>query len=187
MSPWPRRPQSPPLSIPTASNPAPKPDNAKRLVPNTPAPNVNLEIPTLYSRRAAALEAPPVKHGRSFSHPFPSLFGGGSKRAEKRGPGRSRGIVESTDDDDSVRELRSSQSSNVPSRNASLSTKSETVTGRCMTCDSTVRWPRELKVFRCTVCLTVNDLEPNSDQGQSPTAQQRNTNDFAQKMGKAPT
>lgn len=28
-----------------------------------------------------------------------------------------------------------------------------------MTCDSTVRWPQGLKVFRCTTCLTINDLE----------------------------
>lgn len=35
-----------------------------------------------------------------------------------------------------------------------------------MTCDSTVRWPRDLKVFRCTICLTVNDLEPNHAAGE---------------------
>jgi len=29
-----------------------------------------------------------------------------------------------------------------------------------MTCDSMVRWPKELKVFRCAVCLTINDLKP---------------------------
>lgn len=34
------------------------------------------------------------------------------------------------------------------------------MTGKCMTCDSMVRWPKELKVFRCTVCLTINDLQP---------------------------
>lgn len=34
------------------------------------------------------------------------------------------------------------------------------MTGKCMTCDSMVRWPKELKVFRCTVCLTINDLKP---------------------------
>ena len=33
------------------------------------------------------------------------------------------------------------------------------VTGRCITCDSRVRWPRHLDVFRCTVCLMVNDLK----------------------------
>ena len=32
--------------------------------------------------------------------------------------------------------------------------------GRCMTCGSLVRWPRELCMFRCTICMTVNDLQP---------------------------
>lgn len=35
------------------------------------------------------------------------------------------------------------------------------VTGKCSTCDSRVRWPRHLDVFRCTVCLMVNDLKPS--------------------------
>lgn len=43
--------------------------------------------------------------------------------------------------------------------------KEEMTTGRCMTCHSTVRWPRDLKVFRCTECLTVNDLVPYSGSG----------------------
>jgi E3 ubiquitin-protein ligase HECTD2 len=34
------------------------------------------------------------------------------------------------------------------------------VTGKCMTCDSMVRWPKNLHVFRCTVCMTINDLKP---------------------------
>ena len=35
------------------------------------------------------------------------------------------------------------------------------VTGKCSTCDSRVRWPRHLDMFRCTVCLMVNDLKPS--------------------------
>ena len=34
------------------------------------------------------------------------------------------------------------------------------ITGKCMTCDCMVRWPKELLVFRCTICLTINDLKP---------------------------
>ena len=41
--------------------------------------------------------------------------------------------------------------------------RQQPVTGKCMTCDSTVRWPQGLKVFRCTTCLTINDLEPFSE------------------------
>lgn len=33
-------------------------------------------------------------------------------------------------------------------------------TKHCMCCDYNVRFPRELKVFRCSNCLTVNDIEP---------------------------
>ena len=38
----------------------------------------------------------------------------------------------------------------------------EFVTGKCVTCDSLVRWPRHLDVFRCTVCLMVNDFKPGA-------------------------
>lgn len=31
-------------------------------------------------------------------------------------------------------------------------------TGNCMTCSSLMRWPKELKVFKCTICTTINDL-----------------------------
>lgn len=33
------------------------------------------------------------------------------------------------------------------------------ITGKCATCGSSVRWPRHLHVFRCTVCLMVNHLK----------------------------
>lgn len=33
------------------------------------------------------------------------------------------------------------------------------MTGNCATCGSLVRWPRHLHVFRCTVCLMVNQLK----------------------------
>lgn len=29
-----------------------------------------------------------------------------------------------------------------------------------MTCGSLVRWPRDLHVFRCVICMTINDLQP---------------------------
>lgn len=33
-------------------------------------------------------------------------------------------------------------------------------TGMCMTCNAKVRWPKGLKLYRCTVCHCINDLEP---------------------------
>ncbi len=46
------------------------------------------------------------------------------------------------------------------------------VTGTCMTCGSLVRWPRELLLFRCTICLTINDLEPNDAERKKDASQQ---------------
>lgn len=40
------------------------------------------------------------------------------------------------------------------------------VTGTCMTCGSLMRWPKELGVFRCTICATINDLE--DPRGETP-------------------
>ncbi|KAL8768377.1 MAG: hypothetical protein Q9209_005411 [Squamulea sp. 1 TL-2023] len=41
---------------------------------------------------------------------------------------------------------------------------SELTSGRCATCDSTIKWPRHLDVFRCTVCLMINDLRQSEEQ-----------------------
>lgn len=38
-----------------------------------------------------------------------------------------------------------------------------------MTCDSTVRWPQDLQVFRCTTCLTINDLNLYDEQRPGDT------------------
>ena len=100
--------------------------------------------------------SPSKRHGRSKSHPFPSLFSG---RKKKHGDTVGIGGIESTDDE---------KVSPVPARNTALNPDAkqtkfpdkELMAGKCMTCDSSVRWPKELKVFRCTVCLTINDLKP---------------------------
>ena len=90
-------------------------------------------------------------HGRSMSHPFPSLFSGKKKRSEETtgtaAAAVGGGAFDSTDDE--------SSSSPLKQKVADKDLK----TGKCMTCDSMVRWPKELKVFRCTVCLTINDLK----------------------------
>jgi E3 ubiquitin-protein ligase HECTD2 len=112
-------------------------------------------------------------HTRSFSHPFPSFFGGGSKKSEKRNL-KNKLSVEFTGHDEENGNGRPSQPSGTPSRNSSVKNGSEPMTGKCMTCDSTVRWPRDLKVFRCTVCLTVNDLEPNHVAGENSSAKHQN-------------
>ncbi|KAE8352935.1 HECT-domain-containing protein [Aspergillus coremiiformis] len=95
-------------------------------------------------------------HSRSISHPFQSPF-----------PGRRRNksiskhdFLDSDDDDDDVTYLPDPLSSSPRKGALRSSPGAELMTGKCMTCNCTVRWPRNLKVFRCTECLTVNDLEP---------------------------
>lgn len=39
-------------------------------------------------------------------------------------------------------------------------------TGRCLTCSTMMRWPKNLSTFRCTECLMVNDLEVPGDNGK---------------------
>jgi len=38
-----------------------------------------------------------------------------------------------------------------------------------MCCDSTVRWPKNLFVFRCMICRTINDLK-SLEGGKPPSA-----------------
>lgn len=94
-------------------------------------------------------------HGRSMSHPFPSLFAT-KKKDSRHGDVAPGAGFESTDDD-----TASPSRSNVHNSGPKLKVADkELMTGKCMTCDSMVRWPKELKVFRCAVCLTINDLKP---------------------------
>ncbi|KAF4948733.1 hypothetical protein FGADI_9388 [Fusarium gaditjirri] len=99
------------------------------------------------------------QHTRSMSQPFPSLFSSRKKRQNSVGaPPPDLGFA----DDDSVmpRQAPKTHARNPShTRNGPVGSKDFT-TGNCMTCGSLVRWPRELKVFKCTICTTVNDLEP---------------------------
>ncbi|EXJ83083.1 hypothetical protein A1O1_06701 [Capronia coronata CBS 617.96] len=120
------------------------------------------EIPSL--RRKPLPDSPESSstknnHTRSFSHPFPSLFG--SKKPEKKQHTHPEGDFSGR----GRREVR--QEENItksgPVENPSNRSDRQFLTGKCMTCDSTVRWPQGLKVFRCTTCLTINDLEDNTE------------------------
>jgi E3 ubiquitin-protein ligase HECTD2 len=93
------------------------------------------------------------KHGRSMSHPFPALF----QSKQKRQGINALSTADLCDGDHHALPFQN-QSRFAISKSARLSEKT-LVTGKCMTCDSTVRWPKELFVFRCTVCLTINDLK----------------------------
>lgn len=96
-------------------------------------------------------------HGRSLSHPFPSLFA-----SKKKKPVRSEDSdSDSTDDLAAMTKGKSKpQRPHHTPRDVPSSASRDFATGHCMTCGSLVRWPRELHVFRCTICLTINDLQP---------------------------
>lgn len=160
-------PSRPPRSDQTPSNSTTPNGSSAQLDLNRPLPPPPLtvadyEIPTL--RRKPPPDAPgraAPKHTRSSSHPFPSLFG--SRRLDKKQLLKAEtNVLDSTDDDNSINE-EAGQTNSIaggPSRQLPQKTNKEPVTGKCMTCDSTVRWPQGLKVYRCTICLTINDLEP---------------------------
>ena len=119
------------------------------------------------------------RHERSMSNPFPSVFG--QRRSEQhhestiprpnsghveRQDGRNRdnttaalavddvdtGMLPDADTSDSVKVSTRASKSNINERGMAR--------GRCATCDSRLQWPKQLGVFRCTVCLMVNDLQP---------------------------
>ncbi|KAF4450978.1 other hect domain ubiquitin protein ligase E3 [Fusarium austroafricanum] len=107
------------------------------------------------------------QHTRSMSQPFPSLFSSKKKRQNSVGaPPPDLGFA---DDDAAMPRQAPKTHARTPShsRNGLVGSK-DFATGNCMTCGSLVRWPRELKVFKCTICTTVNDLEPLSTDQDGP-------------------
>ena len=169
MSPWPSsalqdRNTIPPIQI---SNGSPgrsgrRDADLNRPLPALPQPHTGYEIPTL---RPKPRPEPPksfgLSHTRSFSHPFPSIFGGRKPDKKSNGNKKTGHSIETTDDDSSMNDERLHLSPpRRPSRKPSVNSDKQPVTGKCMTCDSIVRWPQGLKVYRCSICLTINDLEP---------------------------
>ncbi|KAI9826162.1 MAG: hypothetical protein M1819_007418 [Sarea resinae] len=100
-----------------------------------------------------------ARHGRSLSHPFPYIFSGKKKvQPHETGEDPANGHVSTTSNMGS-----SSSPSKAGLGGASKQGRlpdNELIQGKCMTCDSTVRWPKDLKVYRCTICLMINDLKP---------------------------
>ena len=164
---WPAR---PPLASPAASGPSSRlKSRGPRSPPYHPQQIDKFEDPPLHgvpiiaSADSIAPSHPGhrARHERSHSHPFPSIFGSG-RRTDRE--------VEVDDQDEIIDDLHKPPilSSGLASKDYMSSTsgihahsaEKDLMTGKCSTCDSTVRWPRHLGVFRCTVCLMINDLKP---------------------------
>ncbi|KAL9605867.1 MAG: hypothetical protein Q9179_000931 [Wetmoreana sp. 5 TL-2023] len=101
------------------------------------------------------------RHSRSLSHPLTSLFGHGKKAGNPN-----RNETSALDRDNQDEPLSSSPSDMMMggllgvSARASMPKAQDMEIGKCATCDSMVKWPKHLCVFRCTICLMVNDLRP---------------------------
>ena len=99
-----------------------------------------------------------TRHSRSHSHPFPSLFGSNKPLDEANDEDSDDGMLDLPND----RRGHSSSSSADDMMGSQPNEETSHVTGRCATCNSLVRWPKNLNVFRCSVCLMINDLQPLS-------------------------
>jgi E3 ubiquitin-protein ligase HECTD2 len=164
MPPWSSRLLSPSSRNEPGPNPvdtnAASPSRSRSRVTETDILENAYGIPSLpppHNNHGASRSSKPTRtasHGRSMSHPFPSLFSAKKKRHGETAVGGS----ESTDDDGTF--PQAGRNVTQPPAGKQKVLDKDLMTGKCMTCDSMVRWPKELKVFRCTVCLTINDLNP---------------------------
>ena len=107
---------------------------------------------------------PPPKasrHGRSMSHPFPALFA-----TKRKSPSKKPSPDDYDSDSDSDAEMMGlgpGSRTKPPVQSTSTSSRRPTgdkdyASGNCMTCGALSRWPKGLKVFKCTLCMTINDL-----------------------------
>jgi E3 ubiquitin-protein ligase HECTD2 len=119
------------------------------------------------------------EHRRSISNPF---AGFGRKRDK---PTAKYANWDSDDDDDDEVTYPLEPESSSPRKGAAPG--NNIAEGKCQTCDATVRWPRHLKVFRCTDCLMVTDLEPTPPESKDkpPQGSQSGASKLASK-GNAP-
>lgn len=144
------RPPSPSSHNPRPSNRTVDPDGGAALA-------ISYNVPILPS------SAPSRPHRRSLSQPFPSLMPTSPRKGGRKVTKEDFLDSDSNDDDDddysdTMRHLYESRSH---SPRKGWTPAEDVVNGKCMTCHSTMRWPKNTKVFRCTICLMVNDLEPH--------------------------
>ncbi|KAL2143918.1 hypothetical protein VTI28DRAFT_9906 [Corynascus sepedonium] len=111
---------------------------------------------------------PPTRprHTRSVSHPFPSFFSSiTKKRSGTMAAGPNDTGSDSMEEGPGAGFGGKQPPPSLPSpgrghRTGSSVGSRDFATGRCMTCGSLVRWPKELLMFRCSICMTINDLQP---------------------------
>lgn len=107
------------------------------------------------------------RHARSMSNPFPSLFSSKKKKSGSAVESPSNIDIQEHENEMVPRQVVDTQ------RRARPMNGKEFATGSCMTCGSIVRWPKELSVFKCTICVTINDLSPLGSQKIQPSRESR--------------
>ena len=102
------------------------------------------------------------QHGRAHSHPF-------SPDGTHRGTSNTKGnqinsarleVLDEHSFSDPWSNVIDGHQPTVP-RGSPQQGDIDLARGKCATCDASMRWPRRLDVFRCSVCLMVNDLKPS--------------------------
>lgn len=113
---------------------------------------------------SSSADAPPARalqHGRSVSHSFLSSLATHGEKV-KKSKEVNQGGVENLDGlifSVTPSSLSTNAQTDTIHKTATQRRDIDLVSGKCATCDSLVRWPRHLDVFRCAVCLMVNDLK----------------------------
>ncbi|KAG9666169.1 HECT-domain-containing protein, partial [Aureobasidium melanogenum] len=127
--------------------------NANRPPPASPPRVPRDQQPPLSSRPAQSSSPRQQPHTRAVSHPLPKIFG-----KKKSAP-----VLRDVPLDEHLVPVLDAGPSTVPTPDKPIGGRKrdeELITRQCMCCDNKVRFPSNLNVFRCTSCLTINDLEP---------------------------
>ncbi|KAK2591197.1 putative E3 ubiquitin-protein ligase [Conoideocrella luteorostrata] len=96
----------------------------------------------------------PPRHARSISNPFPSFLNGSN---QKQGSTRQAQDTYLDWEDGDASAMAGPSVANARHKRTPAGSK-DFATGNCMACSSLMRWPKDLKVFKCTICATINDL-----------------------------
>ena len=150
---------SPPSSLSIRSSSSPDPQSILSAIEDSSLHGV----PLIASSESAYLHADSrARHSRSYSHPFPTIFSKARISAD-RPQTKQNGVFIDRSTNQNGYILPGAREKPRLQQQASLN--ADLIKGRCATCDTLVRWPKDLTVFRCTVCLMINDLR-SSNQGQ---------------------
>ncbi|EFX06337.1 ubiquitin-protein ligase [Grosmannia clavigera kw1407] len=151
------------------AHPDPLPTNLNPTVSNSldPVSLGSLDIAQLQVESSSDSDAQhsrhPSKpsHGRSMSNPFPSLFSTKKKKKARDQSPSGFSDSESSDEAGPMHKSRGSKQAPLHSLAAAGPGRGNSfTTGPCITCGSLMRWAQGVEAFRCSICLTVNDLVP---------------------------